>query len=93
MKSPQQYRESTGKFTRTKCQARKSKELNKADKNMIFILLLSLLTMNIIGAAMINYNRVHLSHKQQNKLVHILQGNRNSKGYKLCQWKLWQCLP
>ena len=31
-------------------------------------------------------NRVYLSHKNQNKLMHILEGNKNSKGYKLSQW-------
>ena len=31
-------------------------------------------------------NRVYLSHKIQNKLVHMLEGNKNSRGYKLSQW-------
>ena len=31
-------------------------------------------------------NIIHMSHKKRNKLVHMLEGNRNSKGYKLTQW-------
>ena len=31
-------------------------------------------------------NRAYLSHKNQNKLVHMLEGNKNRKGYKLSQW-------
>ena len=30
--------------------------------------------------------KVYPSHKIQNKRVHMLEGNKNSKGYKLSQW-------
>ena len=41
---------------------------------------------NLLLATYVHSNKSHLSHKQQNKLVHVLNGNRSSKGYKLSQW-------
>ena len=43
-------------------------------------------TMKLNQLCKSNVNRVYLSHKLQNKLVHMLEGNRNSKGYKISQW-------
>ena len=48
--------------------------------------LLSVLIMNLLLTTYVHSNRGHVSHKQQNKLVQILNGNRNCKGYKLSQW-------
>ena len=41
---------------------------------------------NLLVATYVHSNKIHLSHKQQNKLVHMLNGNKSSKGYKLSQW-------
>jgi hypothetical protein len=86
MISSHQYCVAIGIFTKTQFRQRKGKDRNNMENKFISIFLLLLIMINIIGAAAILSNRVYLSHKQQNKLVHILQGNRNSKGYKLCQW-------
>ena len=42
--------------------------------------------LNLLAATNTNSNKIHKSHEQQNKLVHILNGNRNTKGYNLSQW-------
>ena len=87
MVSLQHYRISIGTFrSRTGCH-REASDDNKGDKRKspVCIFLLSLIMMNLFIATDTFSNRVHKSHKQQNKLVHILNGNMNCKGYKLSQ--------
>ena len=56
------------------------------EKSLVSILLLSLIMTNLLVATYVHSNKIHLSHTQQNKLVHMLNGNKSSKGYKLSQW-------
>ena len=88
MISIQHYRMSIGTFTSRNCSHREPTHNNKSDKrySLLCIFLLSLLMTNLFVATYVHSNRGHKSHKQQNKLVHITNGNRNCKGYKLSQW-------
>ena len=86
MISIQQYRIAIASFNgKTSCN-RESKQQNKSDMKTVNILLLLLVMTAAIGGTYASINKVYLSHKQQNKLVHMSEGNINAKGYKLCQW-------
>ena len=53
MISLQQYRVSIGTFNRTQCRQRKDNILNKSDKKLFGILLLSLLMISMLGVVII----------------------------------------
>ena len=86
MITAQQYRSAIGSFSSTTSCNREPKQQHECDNKSKNILILSIIIVAAIGGILAHTNKVHLSHKQQNKLVHIQEGNKNIKGYKLSQW-------
>ena len=93
MISVQQYRVSIGSFhSRTSCKGESTKE-NKCDDKTVGVILVSLVLLAAMSGVFLHSHKIHMLHKQLNKLVHILEGNKNPNGYKLSQWNCgsaWQ---
>ena len=86
MISSQQYCISIGSFNSKTPYNRPIKRQNKPHIQTRYVLLISIILIAAMGGIFANTNRIHMSHKQQNKLMHIQEGNKNQKGYKLSQW-------